>query len=158
MRILLISALALVVAGEGITATPHKEISMTVRGTFDVKMHPQKPDGDAAGPFSRLLLDKKYHGDLDAAGRGQMLAYRSAVEGSAGYVAMELVTGTLSGRRGSFVLQHSATMNRGAHAPLTTVVVPDSGTDELTGLAGELDIILEGEQHVYEFRYTLPEA
>ena len=83
------------------------------RGTFDVKIIPQPADDPSAGPFSRLYLDKQFHGDLDATSKGQMLAAGTAVEGSAAYVALEVVTGTLAGRRGSFVLQHTGTMNKG---------------------------------------------
>lgn len=134
----------------------HPEQAMTVRGNFDVKTIPQAPDSAAAGPFARLVLDKRYHGELDATGCGQMLAFRSHQEGSAGYVAMEQVTGTLAGRAGSFVLQHVGTMKQGAVVTLAVTVVPDSGTGDLTGLAGDMSIIFEGSQHVYEFRYTLP--
>lgn len=128
---------------------------MEVEGTFDVTVTPQESDRDLDGPVGRYLLDKQYHGPLEATSRGQMLGYRSTVEGSAGYVAMEWVTGTLDGRRGSFVLQHSATMKRGASVPLKVLVVPDSGTDELVGLTGELEIRIDGEQHSYLFRYSL---
>jgi len=101
-----------------------------------------------------MSLDKQYSGDLDATARGEMLSYMSGVKGSAGYVAMERVTGTLAGRSGSFVLQHSATMNRGV-PQLSVTVVPDSGADELTGIAGSLTIVIEGGKHSYEFEYTL---
>jgi hypothetical protein len=125
-------------------------------GTFDVEMTPQPPD-EAAGspPIGRMVLDKTYHGDLEAAGRGQMLALRTETEGSAGYVAMEQVAGKLAGKSGSFVLQHSGTMNRGAqHLDLS--VVPDSGTGELVGLAGSMKIIIgEDGSHRYEMEYRL---
>ena len=99
----------------------------------------------------RMRLDKRYHGELAASGQGQMLAFRSAVAGSAGYVAMELVDGTLGGRRGSFVLQHSGTLDRGA-AQLDLGVVPDSGTGELIGLRGRMNIVIaEGGKHRYDF-------
>ena len=135
------------------TATP--ESTMTAAGTFDVKMIPQPADGEAAGPFGRMLLDKQYHGALTAVSHGQMMAFQSATEGSAGYVAMEQVTGTLDGRHGSFVLQHEGLMTRGTPTRLHVTVVPDSGTDELAGLAGELDIIFAPDGHRYELRYTL---
>ena len=124
------------------------------RGTFDVKIVPQPADDPSAGPFSRLYLDKQFHGDLDATSKGQMLAAGTAVEGSAAYVALEVVTGTLAGRRGSFVLQHTGTMNKGEPS-LTVSVVPDSGTDQLTGLVGKMAIIIEGKKHSYDFEYTL---
>ena len=124
------------------------------RGTFDVKIVPQPADDPSAGPFSRLYLDKQFHGDLDATSKGQMLAAGTAVEGSAAYVALEIVTGTLAGRRGSFILQHTGTMNKGEPS-MTVTVVPDSGTDQLTGLAGKMAIIIEGKKHSYDFEYTL---
>lgn len=129
---------------------------MTARGPFDVKVTPQPADDSAAGPFGRMFIDKKYHGDLDATGKGQMMAAGTAVKGSAGYVALELVSGTLNGRQGSFMLQHSGGMTRGAVTSLTVSVVPDSGTEELTGLAGNLQIIIAPDgKHTYEFEYTL---
>ena len=125
-------------------------------GTFDVKMAPQPADTAAAGEtIGRMLLDKRYHGPLVATGKGQMLAMRTAVEGSAGYVAMELVVGTLDGRSGSFVLQHSGTMNRGARL-LVLNVVPDSATGELIGLSGDMEIIITDGKHHYRFEYSLP--
>ena len=104
-----------------------------------------------------MAIEKRYEGDLDATGRGEMLATRTDVEGSAGYVAMEKVTGTLHGKRGSFARQHSGTMDRGA-AKLSVTVVPDSGSGELAGLTGTLAIIIEGRKHSYDFNYTLPEG
>ena len=130
-------------------------------GTFDVKLAPQQDAGvQSSDPakqptVGRLLLSKQFHGDLIAKSEGQMLAYRSTVNGSAGYVAMEQVAGILRGRSGTFVLQHSGTMNRGA-ATLDLNVVPDSGTDELAGLVGSMKInIVEG-KHFYEFDYEIP--
>lgn len=127
-------------------------------GTFDVKMNPQPAETAAAGDtIGRMLLDKKYHGSLDATGKGQMLAMRTPVEGSAGYVAMELVVGKLDGHSGSFVLQHSGTMNRGA-ALLVLGVVPDSGTAELVGLSGNMEIIIAEGRHNYRFEYNIAKA
>ena len=123
-----------------------------VKGTFDVKLTPQPDDS----PVGRMSLDKRFHGELDAASVGQMLAIRSAVEGSAGYVAMEHVTGTLQGRAGSFALQHSGTMNRGAPS-LSVTVVPDSGTGDLVGLTGKMNIVITDGKHFYEFDYKLPD-
>jgi hypothetical protein len=134
--------------------------SMTLhaRGTFEVKLTPQPADDPAAAAApGRMTLDKRFHGDLEADSLGQMLAYRTAVEGSAGYVAMERVTGRLGDRQGSFVLQHSGTMARGTPS-LSITVVPDSGTDELAGLSGRMNIVIEGGQHSYEFDYQLPSA
>ena len=127
-------------------------------GTFDVKMVPQPAEATAAGKtIGRMLLDKKYHGSLDATGKGQMLAMRTQIDGSAGYVALELVEGTLDGRNGSFVLQHSGTMNRGATL-LALSVVPDSGTGELIGLSGNMEIILTEGKHNYRFEYNLTKS
>jgi len=123
-------------------------------GTFEVKVIPQ-PAEDAVGDpgMSRLLLDKQFQGDLKGTSKGQMLAIGTAVEGSAGYVAIERVTGTLHDRSGTFALQHSGTMTRGA-PQLIISVVPDSGTNELVGIAGKMTInIVEG-KHLYEFDYT----
>ncbi|MDT5270409.1 MAG: hypothetical protein QOH49_2595 [Acidobacteriota bacterium] len=132
---------------------------MTTRasGTFEVRMSPQA-DGEAGGAcVGRMLIDKRFAGDLEATSKGQMLAVRTAVEGSAGYVALELVTGTLQGRIGTFVLQHTGTMTRGAQQ-LSITVVPDSGTDELEGLAGRMEIDFSGGGHAYHFDYKLGDA
>src|ERR1700710_143196 len=119
-------------------------------GPFDVKLEPQAGDP----MVGRMTIDKQFHGDLEATSKGQMLAISTDVKGSAGYVAMERVTGTLQGRTGTFALQHSGTMTRGVPGLLITVV-PDSGTGELEGLAGNMKInIVEG-KHSYEFEYTL---
>ena len=103
---------------------------MHAKGTFDVKLLPLADAHAEAAGLGRMSIDKQFHGDLEATSQGQMLSAMSSVKGSAGYVAMERVTGALAGRNGSFVLQHSATMDRGAPT-LTVTVVPDSGTDEL---------------------------
>lgn len=124
-------------------------------GPFEVKLVPQNDKIDPS--LSRMMLDKQFHGTLEAASKGQMLAANGTVKGSAGYVAMELVSGKLDGRAGSFILQHSATMNRGAPT-LSISVVPDSGTGELTGLSGTMNIIVADGKHSYDFDYTLPEA
>ncbi len=102
-----------------------------------------------------MSLNKKFDGDLVAASQGEMLSFRSSEPGSAGYVAMETVTGTLHGRHGSFVLQHSSTMTRGVPEQSISVV-PDSGTGDLAGLAGRMIIIIAEGQHSYKFDYTLP--
>jgi hypothetical protein len=125
-------------------------MTVHVSGNFDVTMTPE-PDAFPA----RQRLAKRCHGALAATGEGQMLAFISEVRGSAGYVAIERVTGTLDGREGSFVIQHDGLMNRGAPT-LVIHVVPDSGTGALTGLAGRMGIRIEGGQHFYDFDYTLP--
>jgi hypothetical protein len=130
-------------------------------GAFEVRMQPVPADtADAADPvpgitLGRMHLDKRYEGDLQATARGQMLSALTATAGSAGYVAIEQVSGTLHGRSGSFVLQHSGLMNRGDKQLLITVV-PDSGTGELAGLAGRLDIRITEGRHFYAFDYSLP--
>jgi hypothetical protein len=128
-------------------------VNSHARGAFDVKTIPQPADEEGVA-IGRLLLDKQFHGDLEATSKGQMLAVRTGVANSAGYVAMEQVTGTLLGRTGSFALQHSGTMNRGEQELLITVV-PDSGTGELAGLMGTMMIIIEGGKHSYDFEYSI---
>ena len=125
-------------------------------GTFEVKMTPQTPD-EGSGAVGRFLLQKQFHGDLEGTSRGEMLAISGAVSGSAGYVAIEQVTGTLSSRNGTFALQHTGTMTRGA-AELSVTVVPDSGTGELSGLTGTMGIKVTDGKHFYEFEYTLAAA
>jgi hypothetical protein len=116
------------------------------------------PEGIGGDPtMGRMSIDKQFHGDLEATSKGEMIASRSAVKGSAGYVALERVTGSLQGKAGSFVLQHTGTMTRGA-PELSVAVVPDSGTGELSGLAGRMTIGKDGSQHSYTFDYTLTEA
>jgi hypothetical protein len=123
-------------------------------GPFEVKMTPQPPDEATGGAaIGRMALDKQYHGDLEATSQGQMLAMRTSVPGSAGYVAMEVVSGALQGRAGTFVLLHTGLMDRGA-PQLSIVVVPDSGTGQLAGLAGKLTIVIAEEKHSYDFEYT----
>jgi hypothetical protein len=126
-------------------------------GTFDVKLNPLPAyDSTPGTTLARLSLDKQFHGDLDATSKGEMLSAATAIKNSAGYVAIERVSGTLNGQQGSFVLQHNGTMNRGA-PQLSVTVVPDSGTDQLVGLSGNLAIIIAPDgKHSYEFDYTLP--
>lgn len=128
-----------------------------ISGPFDVKMTPQPPDVTGTGDpaIGRVTLDKQFRGELEAVSKGQMLAFRSAVQGSAGYVAMERVVGTLAGRAGSFVLQHAGLMDRGTPS-LTIHVVPDSGTDQLAGLTGTMAIRVENKAHFYDFDFALP--
>ena len=126
-------------------------------GPFDVKLEPQTLSAVAEqSGLGRMSLAKEFRGALVATSTGEMLAFRSTTPGSAGYVAMETVRGTLDGRAGSFVLQHSSTMARSEPAQSITVV-PDSGTDALAGLAGHMVIdIAPGGAHSYRFDYTLP--
>jgi hypothetical protein len=124
-------------------------------GSFDVKIAPRKPDNEPAesAKLGRMSIDKQFHGDLEGSSKGEMLAAMSDVKGSAGYVALERVTGALHGLHGSFVLQHSGTMTRG-EPQLSVTVVPDSGTGDLTGLTGQMTIRI-GDGHFYEFDYTI---
>ena len=126
-------------------------------GTFAVNLSPQPLADEAASPLlSRLAINKTFYGDLEGTSSGEMLSAGTHKQGSAGYVAVERVTGTLRGRRGTFVLQHSGVMNRGK-GELNVTVVPDSGTGELTGLAGKMTIETAG-GHRYGLEYTLEEV
>jgi predicted flavoprotein YhiN len=120
-------------------------------GSFEVKL---VPEGEAGSVPGRMTIDKQFHGDLQAISKGMMLMMGTAVKGSAGYVAMEQVTGTLAGLRGSFILQHSGTMTRGVPT-LSVTVVPDSGTDELVGLTGQMAIDITDGKHLYRFHYEI---
>jgi len=141
--------------------SPPKEapIMKHARGTFEVKMNPQKPDNKEAegANFGRMSSHKQFHGELEGTSLGEMLGATTEIKGSAGYVALERVTGTIDGKTGTFVLQHSGTMTRGA-LELRVTVVPDSGTGELAGIAGRMDIKIDGAKHFYDFEYTIAEA
>jgi hypothetical protein len=127
-------------------------------GTFEVKLTPQPAEDQVGDPtIGRLALDKHFHGDLEGTSKGQMLAVGTEVKGSAGYVALERVNGTLRGRQGTFALQHSGTMTRGA-PQLNVTVVPDSGTGQLVGLAGTMEIKIADGKHSYDLEYTLPDS
>ena len=152
---ILVSIGLTLIASGALAETPlQQEPTMTARGTFDVKTIPQEPDGEEAGPFARLFLDKTYHGDLEATSHGQMLACQTATKGSAGYVALEFITGTLGGRTGTFVLQHDGLMKRGDSTHWSVLVVPDSGTGELEGITGAMTIVIEEGKHSYELEYS----
>jgi Protein of unknown function (DUF3224) len=127
-------------------------------GTFEVKLTPQATDAEERGStLARLAIAKEFRGDLEGTSKGEMLSAGTQTKGSAGYVAQERVTGLLDGRRGSFVLQHTGVMNRGAPG-LTITVVPDSGTGDLTGITGTMNIIIEPGKHAYEFDYEITSA
>ena len=129
--------------------------SATIRGPFDVRLTPQAATNESAA-IGRMSLDKRFHGDLEATSVGEMLAVRTDVKTSAGYVAIERVTGTLAGRKGTFALQHSGIMDKGAQ-DLTISVIPDSATGDLAGLSGRMHIDIQpGGKHFYEFTYSLP--
>jgi hypothetical protein len=125
-------------------------------GTFEVNLVPQKPEAEGAN-LGRMSIDKHFQGDLQATSKGEMLSAMGEVKGSAGYVAIELVSGSLHGRKGTFVLMHTGTMTRGV-AQLSVTVVPDSATTELAGLGGSMAIKIEEGKHFYDFVYTLPDA
>ncbi|HEY3520554.1 MAG TPA: DUF3224 domain-containing protein [Rhodanobacteraceae bacterium] len=128
---------------------------MHARGEFEVKLAPLSPyNADADAQLGRMSIDKIFHGDLEATSKGEMLTAGSPQSGSAGYVAVERVTGSLQDRRGSFALQHNATMHRGGFS-LNIIVVPGSGTGELAGLRGAMNIIIADGRHSYEFEYEL---
>ena len=131
---------------------------MHASGPFDVKLVPQPADEKANDPLlGRMSIDKHYHGELEATGVGQMLTGGDYKTGSAGYVAMEKVTGTLHGHTGSFLMQHSGMLTRGAQQ-LSITIIPDSGTGPLTGIAGKMEVKITDGKHLYELEYTLPEA
>lgn len=124
-------------------------------GTFEVKLLPLSSDDvPEDAHLGRMSIDKQFSGDLEGTSKGQMLTAMTSVKGSAGYVAIEKVTGSLAGKKGTFVLQHNGSMGGGEES-LTITVVPDSGTDELTGLSGSMAIIRGAGGHSYEFEYEL---
>lgn len=136
-------------------AQKEKGVTNRASGTFEVKLAPQGTGDEAEGSkLGRMSIDKQFHGDLEATSKGEMLTAMTSTQGSAGYVAIEKVTGTLKGKRGTFALQHSGTMNRGEQQ-LSITVVPDSGTGELAGLAGRMMINIADGKHSYDFEYTL---
>jgi hypothetical protein len=136
----------------------HKDpvMSLHAEGTFDVKVTPLAADDATTGTsIGRYGLVKQYHGDLDAASRGEMMGAGDLAAGSAGYVAIEQVSGTLHGRSGSFALQHNSTMDAGNYN-MSVTVVPGSSTGDLKGIAGTLTIIIAAGKHSYTFDYALP--
>jgi hypothetical protein len=140
------------------SATQKGPATMHATGPFEVKLAPQDDKMDPS--LGRMTFDKQFHGDLEATSQGQMLTGGTAgrdPKGSGVYVAIEKVTGTLQGRSGSFILHHTGIMTRGV-PELTINVVPDSGTDQLAGIAGKMNIIIKDGKHSYDFEYTLPEA
>ena len=132
---------------------------MTTRasGTFEVELKPLAMETAEGTALARMSIDKHFHGELEATSKGQMLTAGTSVQGSAGYVAIEQVSGKLRGRSGTFILQHSGTMTRGA-PQLSVTVVPDSGKGQLTGLAGKMMIEITDGKHSYDFEYTLADT
>ena len=132
-------------------------MSAVAKGTFTVDMKPQSEPNTSDGvSLGRMSLSKRFEGDLVATGQGEMLTALTPTQGSAGYVAIERVSGTLHGRSGSFVFQHTGTMDRGAQH-LSITVVPGSGTGALAGLSGTFTLDIVDGKHLYEFEYSLPE-
>jgi hypothetical protein len=132
-------------------------MSAVARGSFTVEMKPQAEPNSVEGvSLGRVSLDKRFEGDLAATGKGEMLTALTPIKGSAGYVAIERVTGTLHGRAGSFVFLHTGSMDRGAQQ-LSITVVPGSGTDALVGIAGTFKLSIVEGRHLYEFEYSLPQ-
>jgi hypothetical protein len=156
-HLLLAATLALACAGAIAFEKDRPMTSHIATGPFDVSVAPQPLSGVAAqSGLGRMSLDKRFHGALEASSTGEMLAAGDPASGSAGYVAMERVRGTLDGRTGTFVLQHSSTMARGMPTQSITVV-PDSGTDALAGLTGRMEVVIApGGAHSYHFEYSLP--
>ena len=134
-----------------IYATPHEKGKMMLQrasGSFEVKLEPMSSD-----VYPRLKLSKQFHGDLEGTSAGEMMSVEGEVEGSGAYAAIERFTGTLRGRKGSFALIHNGTMRRGGEFSMIIRVVPDSGTGELAGLTGTMEIVLEGRNHSYHLDY-----
>ena len=127
---------------------------MKVSGKFEVKLQPLESyaKGENGITLGRMSIDKTFEGPLSASSKGEMLSVMTATKGSAGYAAIEQVSGILSGKKGSFVFQHNAIMAKGKSS-LHIEVVPDSGTEELTGISGEMSIRIENGQHYYDFEY-----
>jgi hypothetical protein len=148
-----LSALTLLLlAGPAPATTP---TILHARGTFDVKLTPQgEGDKSDGATTARMTADKQYHGDLEGTGKGEMLSALSDVKGSGSYVAIERVSGTLNGRKGTFVLDHRGRMTRGAQQ-LEINVVPDSGTGELAGITGKMEITITEGKHSYDFEYVI---
>lgn len=141
----------------GLASVQAEQKAMRASGTFEVKLAPVGNDSTPEGPnLGRMSMDKMFKGDFEGIGKGEMItAAGITVKESAAYSAVERLTGTLHGKKGSFALQHTGIMDRGKPS-LNITVVPDSGTGELAGLTGKLDIIIEGKDHKYVFDYSLP--
>jgi len=140
-------------ASKGTSMTQHAS------GTFDVKVQPLPADEKVPGlKVGRFGVEKQWKGDFEGTSKGEMMTADASVEGSGGYAAVELLTGTLKGRSGSFTLVHQGTMSKNANFNMLITVVPDSGTGQLAGLAGSLKIAIADGKHSYTFDYTLPVA
>ena len=153
-----LTACVLCCAGLVLAQQPKKDkMTHHATGPFEVTLTPQPPEAGNT-TLGRMTIDKQFHGELEAVSHGEMLSALTGTKGSAGYVAMEVVNGTLGGHKGTFVLQHSGTMDRG-QSHLSVTVVPDSGTGELRGISGRMQIRIEpGGKHFYDFDYEIAEA
>ena len=129
-------------------------MTQSAKGTFDVKITPQHEDKREGAALGRMSLHKVFQGEMEGTSDGEMLTAMGTVEGSAVYVAVERFSGTIHGKRGTLALSHRGTMSRGAQA-LSIEIVPDSGTDELSGIAGSMTIKIEGGKHYYELSYRI---
>ena len=154
MRRLLASVVVSAMFGAGASAQQEETVMHHAHGTFTVKMVPLTP-APAEG-LARFSIDKEIHGDLEATTRGEMFSGGDFKAGAAGYVAIEVVTGTLAGRKGSFALQQMATMDKNG-PKMNVVVVPGSGTADLKGIAGTFTITIADGKHLYDLEYELPE-
>lgn len=133
-------------------------MSGQANGTFEVKVKPLPEDEKVPGvTVGRMSIDKQFKGDIEGTSKGEMMTAGTPVKGSAGYVAVEVVTAALKGRTGSFTLLHQATMKHEGDFKMSLVVIPDSGAGQLEGLTGSMEIIIEGAKHSYRFNYTLPD-
>ena len=153
----LVSACAFAQSSTAPSAQKESVVTKHASGPFEVKVTPQPTTDKSETPLGRYALDKQYHGDLEGTGTGEMLTAGTPVKGSGAYVAIEKVTGTLQGRSGSFVLQHTGTMTNNL-PQLSVTVVPDSGTGQLAGITGKMTINMAGGKHSYDFEYTMPET
>src|SRR5438067_333688 len=160
-RVIAVATLAVVGLPLETAATQQKGELMSHRatGTFEVKVEPIPGESRGGRPsFPRMTLDKQYSGDLEGTSQAEMMTVNGTMEGSAAAVALERFTGSLQGRKGSFALVLSGTMRRGGDFNMIIRVVPDSGTEQLAGLTGTLEIVLEGKQHHYNFDYSLSDS
>src|SRR5262249_31000872 len=137
--------------------TKGARMSQHASGTFEVKVTPVA-DREGSSASARMTIEKKLQGDLTGTTRGEMWTADTGVKGSGGYVAIEKIEGTLRGRTGGFTVLHQGTMRNSADYRLSIVIVPDSGTGQLAGIAGTMKITIKGSQHSYELDYTLPDA
>ena len=148
------AAALLLIAAPLLAQTKETSMSHHARGTFTVEVKPLTP-APAEG-LARFSINKEFHGDLEGSSKGEMFSGGDPKAGAAGYVAIEVVSGTVGGKKGSFALQHSATMDKSGNR-MTVLIVPGSGTGELKGISGTFEIQIANGQHAYDLSYTLPE-